>query len=74
MRGQIAVAAFPFERRLGAGTAIPTGFNLGGAPASLTGFDDFMAKSTIVIASFAAHECTFGTFADSLTNHNSYPP
>jgi hypothetical protein len=73
MGGQVAIAAFPFGRRLGACTAIPTGFNLGGASASLARFDDLMAESTVVTAAFGAHKSAFGTFSDRLANHNNYP-
>jgi hypothetical protein len=67
--GQVAVAVFPFDGRLRASGAIPTGSNLGCTVASFAGFNDFTAETAIVTATFGGHEGAFTAFANGLTNH-----
>jgi hypothetical protein len=73
MRSQITIAVFPFRGWFGAGTAVPTGFNLCGSVASFACFYDFVAEATIVAAPLCGHKTTFITFANSLTNHGNHP-
>jgi hypothetical protein len=69
---QVAVTLFPFDGRLGASAAVPTGAKLGRTIAALARFDDLMAESTVVAASLSGHKCTLGTFANGITNHNNH--
>ena len=74
MRGQIAVADFPFARGLGAGGAIPAGGNLHGAIASFALLYNFMANAASVSTAFGRHEGTFHTLADRRTFHWIFLP
>ncbi len=71
---QIAIAVLPFHGRLGAGAAVPAGFDFGSSVATFTGFNDLMAESTVVTAAFGGHKGTLAAFANGLTNHGNYPP
>ena len=74
MGGQITTADFPFDRRLRAGTAVPSGFKLRSPVASLTSFNDFMADTAVIAATFGCHKDTLTSIAHGLTNHGNHPP
>lgn len=73
MGRQVAVSIFPFQRRLGARSTVPLTLDFCPSAASIAGFHDRMAKSTIIRTSFCGHQSAFLTFAYGITNQSHHP-
>ena len=67
MRGQVAVAGFPFGGRFGTCAAEPAGRKFDLTAAAVTRFHGFMTDTAIVRASIGGHERTFLIFANGST-------
>ena len=73
MRGHIAVADLPFERRIGTGCTIPAGVDFHLTAAAVALFHDLMANPAVIRTALCGHERALSAFSNGCTNHWNHP-
>jgi hypothetical protein len=73
VRGHIAVADLPFERRIGTGRTIPAGLDFHFTAAAVALFHDLMANPAVIRTALCGHEWALSAFSNGCTNHWNHP-
>jgi len=73
MGGDVAIAVFPFKRRVRRCSAICTCGEFGSSLASIAFINDGKAMAFIKTASLGGHEYAVIAFSNGSTNHNTFP-
>jgi len=73
VRGHVAVADLPFERRIGTGCTIPAGLDFHFTAAAAALFHGRMANPAVKRTALCGHERALSAFSDGCTNHWNHP-
>jgi hypothetical protein len=71
--GKVADSATPFDRRLGAGGAVPTGAVLPLAAATAALFENLLTNPSFVTTSFGRHKNAFDSGLNAGASHENHP-